>query len=280
MKKFENIIIVTDLDGTFLDTSERVPERNREAVEYFKANGGRFTVATGRAALHVQRSIPDVAELVNFPAVTCNGACLYDFQTERAPVLYTLTYEDVCDIIEYVREHYPMAGIRAASPDYGFVTTPDDTQNFHVAHDMKKYDGMHILVAPTDKWKSEAIMKVVVRIDGELVVGAMNAMKEHFGDRFFIAQSWPTTIDIQSRGVNKGITLKKYVRENFGDGVTVYACGDYINDLELLEAADVAVCPSSAHEAVKAVSDLCLCSNNEGLIGDLVEYIENKNGTV
>lgn len=280
MKKFENIIIATDLDGTFLDKNERIPQRNREAVEYFKANGGRFTIATGRAAGHAERSIPDVAELVNFPAVICNGACLYDYHTKTAPVLCALTYADVCDIIGYVREHYPMAGIRAASPDYGFVTTPDDTRNFHVAHDIKKYEGMNILTAPLEEWEKETVMKVVVRIDGELVVDAMNAMKAHFGDRFFIAQSWPTTIDIQLSGVNKGITLKNYIKENFGESCTLYACGDYINDLELLAVADVAVCPSGAHEAVKAVSDLCLCSNNDGLIADLVEYIENKNGTV
>ena len=32
MKRFDNIVIITDLDGTFLDSSERVAEGNREAV--------------------------------------------------------------------------------------------------------------------------------------------------------------------------------------------------------------------------------------------------------
>ena len=42
MKKFENTVIVTDIDGTFIDARERLVERNMTAIEYFKANGGYF----------------------------------------------------------------------------------------------------------------------------------------------------------------------------------------------------------------------------------------------
>ena len=74
--------------------------------------------------------------------------------------------------------------------------------------------------------------------------------------------------------MNKGVTLKNYIAEKMGEGVTLYACGDYLNDLEMLRVADVAVCPSGAHDAIKEASHLCLCSNNDGLIADLVEHIE------
>lgn len=276
MKKFENKIIVTDLDGTFLNDRERVADRNREAVEYFKANGGLFTIATGRVAQHVYGAIPDVAELVNFPAVTCNGACLYDFCTGSIPVLHTMTYDEVRMIVEFIRENYPTAGIRASSPDYCFVTTPEDTENKYIANDLERYRGQSNLTAPLEEWKNETVMKIVIRIDSDIIVQAMDAIKQRFGDRFSVTQSWATIIDVQLGGVNKGVTLKNYITQKMGDGVTLYACGDYVNDLEMLGVADVAVCPSGAHEAVKAVSDLCLCSHNDGLIADLVEHIERE----
>ena len=63
--------------------------------------------------------------------------------------------------------------------------------------------------------------------------------------------------------------------EKEGRQLTVCAVGDYENDSAVLSAADIAVCPSNATEDIKAICDLCLCSNDEGVIADLVEYFEN-----
>ena len=274
MKRFDNVVIVTDLDGTFLDSGERVAAGNREAVEYFKANGGRFSIATGRVAQHVFGAVPDVRELVNFPAVTCNGACLYDFDAEISPIMHAMSFVDVCDLIGFIRENYPTAGIRASSPDYCFVVMPEDTDNKYIRLDMERYKGQSNLTAPLEDWAKETVCKVVIRIDEQIIAQAMEHLKRHFGDRFSVTQSWATIIDVQLGGVNKGSTLMEYVRATLGNDAVVYACGDYLNDLELLLAADVAVCPTGAHEAIKAVSELCLCSNDEGLIARLVEYLD------
>ena len=45
----------------------------------------------------------------------------------------------------------------------------------------------------------------------------------------------------------------------------------------MIKAADVGVCPSNALDEVKKVADLCLCSNEEGVIADLIEHIEAEN---
>jgi hydroxymethylpyrimidine pyrophosphatase-like HAD family hydrolase len=49
--------------------------------------------------------------------------------------------------------------------------------------------------------------------------------------------------------------------------------GDYENDLALLSAADVAVCPKGSHEAVRKICDMELCSNDDGVIADLIEKL-------
>ena len=276
MGKFDNILIATDLDGTFLDRNERVPDSNKDAVEYFKANGGRFTIATGRVAQHVYSAIPQVEQLVNFPAVTCNGACLYDFCTGTTPEEYPMTYGDVIDIVEYIRTDFPQAGIRASSPDYCYVTTSQDLQKPLVAGDFERNSNVDHFIAPVEEWKHVTIYKIVVRIDSDILPIAMEALKMKFGDRFSVTQSWPTIIDIQIGGINKGSTLRDYVRKTLGDDIRIYACGDYINDVELLKEADVSVCPSGAHTKIKAISDLCLCDNDHGLIAELIKHIEGE----
>lgn len=277
MDKFKNILIVTDLDGTFLDKTETVPQSNIEAVEYFKANGGLFTIATGRVAEHVLGAIPDVDRMVNFPAVTCNGACLYDFQTGETPVSYVMSQEDVTDIVEYIREYFPTAGIRASSPEYCYVSTPDDMEHPLVKSDLSRYRKSPHFIEPLEEWRRVSIYKVVVRIDSDILPKAMETLKEKFGERFSVTQSWETIIDIQLGGVNKGRTLREYVGSTLGENVRIYACGDYVNDLELLTEADVSVCPVDSHPKIKEISQLCLCDNDDGLIAALVKYIEDEN---
>ena len=48
MKKFDGIMICTDLDGTLLQSDKTISEENTRAIEYFKSEGGRFTFITGR----------------------------------------------------------------------------------------------------------------------------------------------------------------------------------------------------------------------------------------
>ena len=83
-KRFENIFIASDLDGTFFGSKTHLVERNLEKIKYFCENGGRFTFATGRLPLFIKRPIPNPENIVNFPAVMGNGTCLFDYQRQMA----------------------------------------------------------------------------------------------------------------------------------------------------------------------------------------------------
>ena len=78
MKKFENIIIASDLDGTFLSSERTEVARNIEKIKYFTENGGIFTISTGRIFPHILAAAPNAREYVNAPVVSCNGMSLYD----------------------------------------------------------------------------------------------------------------------------------------------------------------------------------------------------------
>jgi hydroxymethylpyrimidine pyrophosphatase-like HAD family hydrolase len=55
---------------------------------------------------------------------------------------------------------------------------------------------------------------------------------------------------------------------------TLIACGDYENDIPMLKAADIAICPANAMDEVKKICDFVLCDCDEGLIADIIEHIE------
>ena len=278
MKRFDGIVIVSDLDGTLLRDDKRPGERNLRAIEYFKANGGNFAVATGRVAGLASYSVPELSQLVNMLSVTCNGACLYDFRTGKAPIVHRLDFELIKDIVAFVHSICDTAGTRASAAEYVYVCPPEDKDNYYIKKDFAAHAGMPVHVAPVEEWESLTLMKIVVRLPAEELPRVMRALDERYGERVSLAQSWSTIIDIQPAGINKGGSFVEYVKSELGENKKIYACGDYLNDKELLEAADVSVCPSTAHEDIIKLCDLCLCSNNDGLIADLVEHIERELG--
>ena len=79
MGKFDGVLLVSDFDDTLYDSHCQVPRRNLEALDRFLAQGGRFTVATGRA----HRTFAPYVHLapVNAPVVLSNGSAIYDKKT-------------------------------------------------------------------------------------------------------------------------------------------------------------------------------------------------------
>ena len=56
-------------------------------------------------------------------------------------------------------------------------------------------------------------------------------------------------------------------------GVEVIACGDYLNDRELLAAADISVAPATAHETIRAAARLKGPAVEDHLLAWLVEKL-------
>lgn len=56
-------------------------------------------------------------------------------------------------------------------------------------------------------------------------------------------------------------------------GKTIFAIGDYTNDLELLQEADIAIAVANALPEVKAAADYVICSNDEDAIAYLIDVL-------
>ena len=126
MKKFENIVIASDLDGTFFAKGATLVERNLNAVKYFTENGGHFLVASGRTSAHIRLAFPDIGQYVNMPCVTCNGAVIADFSENTKHVVKKMDRELVLEFNEFLRGISSVAAVRFCSKEIDFVYTPED----------------------------------------------------------------------------------------------------------------------------------------------------------
>ena len=266
--KFENIIIVSDMDGTFFGTGATVVQRNVDAISYFKQNGGKFTFSTGRVHYNITHSGEGVAALCNCPAICANGSCIYDFETNKTLKETCMDTRAVVEVIRFVNSISPTTGARCSTP-YGFIT--HDLVGL-IQKDVAHFKGGRVEVNPLEQWHGEKIYKLVFRDEAEPLLSLRRTVAEKFGDIFTYASSSPRFFEINAKGCSKADGIG-FLRSLYPEA-KIYAVGDYENDVEMLRASDVSVCPQNAMDYVKTCADMTLCDCNEGVIADLVEIIE------
>lgn len=273
MGKFDNIMIASDLDGTFLSSETREVARNIERIKYFTANGGKFTFATGRVGVHIMNRLPNASEYVNCPIVACNGMSLFDLSSGRSTRDIFIDSETVIETVEFLIKKYPDICFRAMGPE-GLVFF--QRENSYAKRALT--ETCPLKFKDFRLWGDEKLYKLTLRDSGEVLDEVKALVEERFGDRYTICKSWSDILEIQPRGVSKAVMLGE-LRDSLsteGEKIKLYAVGDYENDIEMLTLADVAVCPSNAIESVREMCDLCLCDNDTGVIADLIDYLDKE----
>ena len=255
MGRYDGILIVSDFDRTMTDETGAVPERNREAIARFMAEGGRFTVATGRS-VPMFRQKRKLFES-NAPVIAFNGGACYDFETERTVFGYPLPRLDA--IVAEALKRYPLKncevqgcdfhceflidserekmfcelGVRMADQPYSAVTEPMY---------MLFFGGEFI--RPDDATRD--FQSGSPEIDA--MFEAINRIVEA-GGTLSATRSTRLNDEIMVRGVSKGSAARRLA--NLYGCRTLVCVGDAMNDLAMLREADLAFTPADGDESIR-----------------------------
>ena len=128
---------------------------------------------------------------------------------------------------------------------------------------------------PMEEWPLDDWFKMVFVGDPANILRVRRDFERVFGERFGRTTSSARALEVQLPHSNKSVGIDK-MRKLTPElaARTVIACGDIENDIPMLKAADIAICPANALDEVKEVCDLVLCDCDEGLIADIIEAIE------
>ena len=264
--------IVTDLDGTFLHRGEVVPA-NVEAVKRFVASGGLFTIATGRIKEAIADAVPQIEELINAPAILCNGSYLYQYESQKTCSETFIQEAHARELLAFIINECPHASWRVSTP----VGMRALTEQGYIARDILAYGRENFEILPDlSDWRLNDWYKLVFRAEWEELAKIRTLFDKRFaGHRLMALNSGNHFLEVFYRDCHKGTGLEKLREVCSLSGRTVIACGDFENDIEMLQEADIGVCPANALPHVKAVADHVLCDSSEGLIAAVVRAIEN-----
>ena len=272
MKKFDKILIASDIDGTVLWNSEYIHPRVFEKLRYFCDNGGHFALSTGRSHKDVFVIAKDLKEYVNMPCILCNGSYLYDHIADEILNPQYLEPRPLIEAFRYVKRKFDDVGMRAGTPQ-GFLCPAEDDiairflQNSGLGHLVR--------VLPIEEFENEPLFKAVFTSeDHEKLLLLQDELRNLYGDVFSITTSGKTILEILPLGISK-TTQFPYLKTMFPDSA-LWCIGDFHNDVEMLLGADVAVCPENAVDAIKAICDLEVCHCKDGALADMIDEIEKR----
>lgn len=272
MDKFDGVIIVSDIDGTFLGKDARVVPENLEAIEYFKREGGLFTFATGRDSFLIGNRVANVRELCNCPIIASNGAYIFDLQRDMIVEEEFLPEPDISGIVDAVRAAHPEVSMRITCG--GKHLTDKD---YPVLEGVRaRYPGV-IEVLPYEEIPHGRWHHVTWMGEEKEMEAVRKTAMQHMTDGCSCMSGGRTIFEITSAEGTKGQMLGRLKKLIGGADTTLWAIGDYENDITMLKAADRCAMPANGIDSLRSIPGIVeVCHHDEGAIAGLIRHIERE----
>ena len=131
MGRFRGVLLATDYDDTLYSTNATISPENRQAIEYFVAEGGKFCISTGRSYINFAIQMEKERLPVNAPVILSNGASIYDFATEESLWLKHLPPLAPRHLAQVCRA-FPQVGFEAYHQDEVFTFRANEVTRHHL----------------------------------------------------------------------------------------------------------------------------------------------------
>lgn len=256
-------LVVTDMDGTFLNDKKEFSNEFWEIYSELEKKGIKFVVASGRQYQNLRKNFEKIKNEIVFIAE--NGS--YVVEKEKEIYSRTLPKEAIKKYIEIGRKisttNIVLCGKKSAyveSTDRNFI---EEIEKYYeekkvVSNLLEVVDDEIIKIAYCDLSGTEENVYPYVKNENDCQ----------------IVVSGDIWLDVSHIESNKGIALE-VLQNKLGikyDETMIF--GDYLNDLEMLKKGKYSYAMGNAHEEIKKISNFIAKSNNEnGVLEELKKII-------
>lgn len=267
MKAYKDCVLITDIDGTLANSDHVVSEQNRAAIHFFKAQGGRFAIATGRTQKTAVTFLEQAK--VNAPCVFYNGAVLYDWDKKELIKVKSVKSKALVEFVQYCMKQYPTMCIQIYTIEQIYVITGDVTVDDHLITENHEFE-----YATLEEMMDKEWAKVMLSDQRNILEECRSKLEafqlETTTNHFFSAEYY---FEFVGKEVSKGTMVADMMQLPEFHGKTVFAAGDFQNDIEMLNYVDVGVAPANAEPDVQAAADVVSVTNNEHLMYEIIYNI-------
>ena len=256
-------LFVTDMDGTLLNSHNKITGGVKAAIKRAVDAGVIFTVATGR--MHVS-ALPYVQELgIDVPVITYNGALIKYASGEEVFASY-LDKDLVQSLVEYA--HSRNIHIQLYSDDKLYYSEENEESAFY-----RKASGVEGYPV------GDQLVNYMDKVPKLLIIGknpaeadkAVEEISQLFAGKIVAVKSTPIYVELIKPGVNKASAIAKMAEIYHVPAEAVLAIGDSNNDLSMLKAAHYGVAMGNANADVKQAAKYMVADCDHDGIAEAIE---------
>ncbi len=242
-------VFASDFDGTlyFYQAEVKLPPESVEKIREYQRAGHLFGLCTGRQVGGLTPFITGIVEPDFY--ITSSGANIVDGNFRE--ILKRGVNREIAERI-----------VQEADPQKRKITL--DIEGGICVFQEMDYPGKYDIISSVSDAPKGRIHQVSIHTESlEEAASMARSINEKYGEYVEAFQN-VVEIDIAPRGCSKGkgvLILRDYFQKQYGE-CRLYGIGDSVNDIPLLEAADVSYtfpyAPKELQEkATKVVSSIC-----------------------
>lgn len=276
-KKF----IFIDIDGTLFDhESNCIPQSSLEALHQAKENGHALFICTGRP-------LPDVEEeYYRLPIDGLILSCGAHIMIDNKTIYHTqFPQKELKNLINYMIDHKIGFSLEGLKRNYLNHTAYDFFQSFFIENSNENSELARALLKQRDMYpfseiKEEdyqQILKIAIFSDHDEIKDCRN-MIEHLPNTLhgFLNERREEDLitgEISIKGINKATGIDCVLNYFNHDLKDTIAIGDSLNDLEMIEHAEIGICMGNGSPKLKEIADHITDNvNNHGLAKALKHF--------
>lgn len=263
---FHNLMLITDMDGTLLNSQSQVSKENHIALKYFVSQGGTFTLATGRSEQSVAPYLQSLP--VNAPIIVYNGAIIYDFRMQKylsENGLPEISRETVNDVLQ----RFPKLGVQIYQRGRTYFLRHNELS---LAEQSKLGTSQEIVACTSIPFPWIKILLIGTPENLVEVETYLQAKPQPFRTVY----SDIHYLELLPKGVSKGQALH-HLLQNFVDpSLKTIAMGDNLNDLELIVAANWGIAVANAHPELKKHAKWACGHHDAHAVAQVIDWLKNR----
>lgn len=263
MQKCGIKLVVSDMDGTLLNSKGDLPPNFGALFERMKRNGITFCAASGRQIFNIKTKFPDMLDDMYFIAE--NGA--YATYRDETLMEYALTREEI--------GRFRKAAIGIPNT---FIVVSAKKHAYIEAHDpvflerLRSYAGRLKEVENVSQISDDTFFKFTLCDFENPLENSLPHFLKFRGD-FQVETSGPKWMDITRMEANKANAVRA-VQERLGvTPAQTVVFGDYLNDLRMVEECPNSYAMANAIDRVKAAAGNLAPSSEECGVAAVLDRI-------
>lgn len=249
-------ILAADIDNTLTAKGGALPKATVEAFEILHRNGVKLGLATGRELddkLKNQWAEWNLSFDYDF-VVGMNGGNVYDHEHDKLWTMNPLSTSEMREIIEWMLpliDKYTLSVNCEGLENHNALNIVGELAEAERRHGFYFDD----CTGDIDKFCDKPTYKFLFRNCGKYEEEVRERFLSKFSDRYQIVGTFPGTVEVMDKNINKGFGVKMYADWNDIPMSEVITFGDNENDNPMLIDAGWGVCLANGSKESKAISD-------------------------